>query len=325
MIHRREFLRTSLAMAVADKALAQSPADHFPSRPVRIVVPYGAGTSTDLSSRMLAEGLSKSWNVPVTVENVPAASGMVGTDMVAKLPPNGYNLVMVASNHIINPYLYKGMSFDALKDFTPIAMVGRTQIVMVVNSQSDILNIASLIKKAKASPGKLNYGSAGNGSVGQLNMEQFKLDMAVSITHIPYRAQGQALTDLMAGQVDVALPALGVGLPLVRSGKLRAIGVVSTTRSPFAPEIPTVQEQTGRAMEGIAWWGLLGPKNLPADIVDTINAAIQTQLQAPGNVERMRAQGFEAVLGSPGEMAETMRNDFLRVGHIVKAASIKID
>ncbi|MGE0803403.1 MAG: tripartite tricarboxylate transporter substrate binding protein [Lautropia sp.] len=325
MISRRSAIRAIAASAAACVGTRAYAADKFPVRSIRIMAPYAAGTVTDLSARLIAEGLAKTWGVAVIVENIAAASGIVGTSTIAKSPPDGYNLVMVASNHVINPSLYRDLPFDTIQDFTPITMVAQTQIVLVVSGSSDIRDVNGLLAKARREPGRLNYGSAGNGSVGHLIMEQIKQLTGVFVTHIPYRGQNQALTDLLSGQVDLALPALGVADPFLKSGRMRAIGVVSSRRSTLAPEIPTVQEQIGKPLEGLAWWGLLGPRGMPAELVETIGSAVRTLLRSPAGMDRIRALGADTVASTSEEMAATMRTDLARVAGVVAAAKLKID
>ncbi|GAA5231473.1 tripartite tricarboxylate transporter substrate binding protein [Verticiella sediminum] len=325
MISRRTALKSLAAATLAPISFTAPGAETYPSRPVRIIVPYAVGTATDSTSRLLAEGLAKTWNVPVTVENIAAASGIVGTSTVAKLPGDGYSLVMVAANHVINPHLYRDLPFDPLRDFTPICMVAQTQLAIVVNAQSDIVDLKGLIAAARSNPGRLNYGSAGNGSVGQLVMEQIKQASNTSIVHIPYRGQNQALTDLAGGQVDVAVPALAAVEPLLRSGRLRAIAVTGTQRMRLFPDIPTIEEQIGTPIEGLAWWGLLGPKGIPADIVELIGSAVREQLRVPAMLEQMRTLSAEVLANSAQEMEDMMRADLAKVGQVVTAANIKMD
>ncbi|WP_255592377.1 tripartite tricarboxylate transporter substrate binding protein [Bordetella sp. BOR01] len=325
MISRRTALRALVATSVTPAGFAVLGAEKFPSRPVRIVVPYAVGTATDSTARLLADGLAKVWGVPVAVENIAAASGIVGSSAVAKLPGDGYTIIMVAANHVINPHLYRDLPFDPIRDFTPICMVAQTQVVVVVNASSDLRDLKGLIAESSRNPGRLNYGSAGNGSVGHLVMEQIKQASKVSITHIPYRGQNQALTDLAGGQVDVALPALAAAEPFLRSGRLRAIAVTGSQRSPLFPDIPTIEEQIGRPVEGLAWWGLLGPRGMPADIVEIIGSAVREQLRAPAMLDQMRTLSAEVVASSAQEMEQMMRTDLARVGQVVAAAHLKID
>lgn len=325
MISRRNAVKSLALTAVSGVGIGARAAGRFPTHTVRIVVPYAAGTATDLSARLIAEGLSKAWGVGVVVENLAAASGINGTSVVEKLPPDGYNLLMIATNHVINPFIYRKLPYDSVRDFSPICMVAQTKIALVVNARSDIRDMKDLLDKARQQPGRLNYGSAGNGSVGNLIMEQIKQITHVSITHIPYRGQNQALADLSGGQIDVALPAIGVAAPLIKSGRLRAIGLVSKSRFPLAPDIPTVQAQIGHPVEELAWWGLIGPRGMAPDRVDAINAAVRKQLRTPLVMERMRVLYAEIVGSSPQEMERTIRNDMAEVAEIVRAAQIKIN
>jgi tripartite-type tricarboxylate transporter receptor subunit TctC len=325
MISRRRALDACLAAAALPFTAAVRAADKYPGKPIRLVAPYAPGTATDLTARVLADGLAKVWGVAIPVDNIVGASGVTGTAVVAKAPADGYTLAMIASNHVINPHLYHNLPFDTLRDFTPICMVAQTQIVLVVNASSDIADVKTLLQKARRSPGRINYGSAGNGSVGQLVMEQIKLATNTFITHIPYRGQNQAMADLLGGRIDVALPALGVAEPFLSGGKLRAIGIVSSTRSSFAPDIPTVQEQIGKPIEGLAWWGLIGPKGVPPEVVETIGSGVRAQLRTPAVMERMRSLRAEIIGSSAREMEQTMRADMERVGKVVAAARIRID
>ncbi|HEX4328070.1 MAG TPA: tripartite tricarboxylate transporter substrate binding protein, partial [Burkholderiales bacterium] len=256
-------------------AFAQGAAD-FPAHPVRIVVPFPAGGATDIAARLLAERMAADWKQPVTVDNRPGAGGNIGSDIVAKSAPDGYNLIMgVTGSHAINISLYARMPYDPVKDFEAISQVAVVPNVVVVHPSVPAASLAAFVALAKKEPGKLNYASLGNGTAAHLTMEMFKIAAGIDLTHIPYKGSAPAVADLLAGQVQAMIDGLPSALPHVQAGKLRALAVTSAKRSPAAPDLPTIAESGYPGFSADAWSGLFAPKGTPKAIVDKISLETQ--------------------------------------------------
>ncbi len=262
---RRQFLQLA-AGAVALPAMSRTAqADTFPSRPVHLIVPFPPGGPTDIVARPLAQLLGEEIKESVIIDNRGGAGGSVGANVVAKAAPDGYTLLMATvGTNAINTSLYKTLSYDAVRDFTPIALVASAPVAIVVNPSLPTNDLASLVALAKKEPGKLNYGSAGNGSPGHLTGEMFKAAAGIDVRHVPYKGSAPAVIDLLAGQIQMMFDPLQSVISHVRAGKLRAIAVSSAARSPVAPEVPTIAESGYAGFEMTAWWGVFAPAGLPA-------------------------------------------------------------
>src|SRR6185437_10057035 len=243
--------------------------DTFPSRPIRIVVPFAAGGATDLIARVVGQKLTESLGQAVVVENRPGASGMIGADLVAKAPPDGYTLLMASTAEIaINPSLYSKMSYDPQKDLAPITLAGVTPLILVVNPASPLHSVADIVKEAKAHPGTISFASAGNGSVQHLSGELVKVLTSTDMVHVPYKGAAPALTDVLSGQVTMFFSGMPPAMPHVKSGKLRALAVTTPKRSPAAPDVPTMAEAGVQGFDISNWFGLLAPAGTPPGILD---------------------------------------------------------
>lgn len=296
-------------------------ADSYPSKPLRIVVPYAAGGGTDILARLFAQKLSESWGQPVIVENRPGADGAIGTELIARSPADGYNLVLVVAAHVINPSLKAKMPFDILKDFTPITMVAASPWVVVVSPVVPANNIKELIALAKAQPGKLAFGSSDPSS--RLAGEQFKSMAGVDLQHIPYKGGAPVMADLLGGHVQVSFTSVLTALQHHRSGKLRVLGVAGKNRSPSMPDIPTVVEAGLPGYETSAWYGLYGPSNVPKDIVDKIQKELARISTHPDVRERLLQLGAEPVVNTPAEFAAFTQAEYAKFAKIIKTAGIQ--
>ena len=310
-----------LTAAFAAPALAQS----YPAKPVRIVVPYPPGGPNDIVARTVGQKLSEQLGQPVIVDNKPGASGNIGAESVAKSPADGYTLLLLTTGHTINPSLYPKLGYDLEKDLAPVTQLTAGPMVVVANPSLPAKNIKELISLAKAKPGSLNFGSAGNGSSTHLAPELFSSMAGIKMNHIPYKGSAPALTDLMAGQIQVAFDFMISAMPHVKSGKIKALAVTSTTRSPAAPDLPTVAESGVPGFEVIGWNGLVVPARTPKDAVAKLNAELKKALDQPDTKERFAAQGFSATWTTPEKFGAYIESEHAKWAKVVKDSGAKID
>ncbi len=310
--------------AVAFEAAAQ-PA--WPDKPVRIMVPFAPGGQTDIVGRILAEKYTQVWGKSVLVENRIGASGSIGTEAVAKSPPDGYFLQIAAINtHGANPALFGSkLPYDPVKDFTPIIWAVASINVLVVNPSSPFKNLRELIDFAKANPGKLTYGTAGSGSSMHLFMEVLKMMTGTDMTHVPYKGSAPAGQDVMGNQITMVFDSMPGAWPFVQSGRFKALAVSSAKRSPVAPDVPTVAEQGVPGYDYVSWLGVVGPAGMPRDLVMKINADTNRILQMPDVRERFEKLGTAAVGGTPEEFGAYIRNQVATWHKVVKASGAKVE
>jgi tripartite-type tricarboxylate transporter receptor subunit TctC len=300
-------------------------AESFPSRPVRMIVPYAAGGGADIVGRLIAQRLSESWGQQVVVDNRAGAGGNIGTEIAAHAPADGYTVLLIGPNHTVNVSLYSKLGFDPIKDFAPISLVTSAAYLLVVNPATPIHSVKDLIALAKAQPGKILYASAGNGTAGHLGMELIKTMAGIDMVHVAYKGSPPALTDLMAGRVSVAFDNVLSAAQLVKAGKLRAIAVSTLKRSPAMPEVPTVAESGLKGFEVAVWQGILAPAGTPKPVIDTFNAAIVAVLTRPDMKERMAAYGAEVIASTPQEFAQYMKADLVKWAKVVKTSGARVD
>ena len=325
---RRAVLITGLVL-LPSLVMAQA----WPNKPVRIVVPFAPGGTTDILARALAPELQKAFGQPFIVDNKPGAGGNVGAIDVAKAPADGYHFLMgTVGTHGINVSLYPKLAYDPVKDFVPVTLVAGVPNVLVVNAalaqQHGIQNVADFIRYAKAHPGKLNMASSGNGTSIHLAGELFKTMTGTFMVHLPYRGSGPALLDLIAGNTDLMFDNLPSAMPHIRSGKLRALGVTSAARSAALPEAPTVEEAGGPALKGYeasSWFGLLAPAGTPMDIVNRVQQETAKALASPALRERLQAQGAIPSGITSAEFAKMIDAEIKKWAGVVKASGAKVD
>jgi len=298
-------------------------AQPFPSKVVRLVVPFPAGGSTDIISRALGQKLSEMWGQPVVIDNRPGGSTIIGTDVVAKSAPNGYTLLVTPASFAIVPSLIDKLPYDPAKDFEPITLINTTPLVVVVNLSVQAKSIQELIALAKARPGALNFGSAGAGGSTHLAGELFNVMAGVRIVHIPYKGNAPALTDLVGGHVDLLFNGLTSALPLIKAGKLRPLAVTSLTRSGALPDIPTLDEVGLKGFQAAAWNGLSAPARTPRDVIRRINADVLKVIRSPEFVEHLKAEGSDPVGDSPEQFAAFLREETAKWNKVIKFANIK--
>jgi tripartite-type tricarboxylate transporter receptor subunit TctC len=312
----------ALFACVALGAFAQG----YPNHAIKLVVPFPAAGTTDILARAAAQKLTEALGQSVVVDNRPGAGGNIGSDLVAKSPPDGYTLLMgTVGTHAINPSLYSKMPYDHVKDFVPIVLVAGVPNVLVVNPALPVNSVADLIKLAKEKPGSINFASSGSGTSIHLSGELFKTMAGVDMTHVPYKGSAPALTDLMGGQVQIMFDNLPSSLQQIKAGKLRAIAVTSLTRAPALPNVPTISESGLPGFEASSWFGVLAPAGTPAPVVARINTEINKWLQSADAREKLLAQGAEAAGGSPEQFAAFIRSETEKWAKVVKASGAKVD
>ena len=319
----------SLYVLMAGGALfvnaAAATAQAYPSRPIRIVVPFGAGGGADLVTRFLAQRMTTALGTSVVVDNRPGGGGLIGTQIVATAAPDGYTLVEASATTLAVVPMMTKAPYDALRDLAPITMMGAQPHVVVVHPSVPVKSLQELIAYAKAKPGTLNYASSGNGGPNHLGTELFKLDAGIQMTHIPYKGNGPALTDLLGGQVQVSLLTVAPSLPHIKAGKLRALAATSPERLPVLPDLPTVAELGFPNYEVRSWYGLLAPARTPRPIIARLHQEIASILKQPDAVEALKAQGVDPIGNTPSEFAAHIRNEITRWGRVVKALGLRLD
>jgi tripartite-type tricarboxylate transporter receptor subunit TctC len=311
-----------LALLFALPASAQQ----WPAKPVRFVVPFPAGGTTDIIARLLGERLSQKFGQQFVIENKAGAAGNIGAEAVAKADPDGHTILMgTIGIYSINQHLYPKLGFDAVKDFAPVSLVAKVANVLIVNPGVPAKTVQELVAYAKANPGKLNSGSPGSGSSGHLSIELFKMLTGADIAHVPYRGSAPMLTDLLGGQVQMSIDNLPSALPHIREGRLRALGVTTAQRWPATPDILTVAEQGVAGFEATAWFAVSAPAKTPDAIVQRLSTEIDRIIKVPEMAAKMREQGAEPVGGAPSVLAEHARAETEKWAKVVKTANVKLD
>jgi tripartite-type tricarboxylate transporter receptor subunit TctC len=297
-------------------------------RPIRLIVPYAAGGPIDVTARLMAERVKDSLGT-VIIDNKPGGGGNIGADMIAKAPPDGLTIgISAVATHAINPWLFSKMPYDATKDFAPITQMLRVPNVLVMNAETatrlKINTLADLIAYGKANPGRLNYGSGGNGSAGHLAGEMFKRDAGIFAVHIPYNGGNPAQLALLSGQVDFNFDNLATAAPNIRAGKLKALAVTTLARSPALPEVPPVAD-TLKGFSIDTWWGIVAPAGTPRDVVAKLNQAFVAALNSPEAKTRFAALMAEPVPSTPDEFGKFMKSELVKYEKVVKASGAKVD
>lgn len=307
--------------AIVDTVNAQ---ENYPSRPVSIIVPFTPGGSNDVVARVIGQRLGQIWHQPVIVENKAGAAGSIGTDQVAKAAPDGYKLLITNNNTMsINPVLLPNTPYVVARDFVQVTQLGAVPVVLVVNANVKAKSVKELIDLAKAAPGKLSYASSGSGSPQHLSAELFKSMTGTSIAHIPYKGAAPAITDMLAGQVDLQFGAINSLLPHIRSGKLRALAVGGSRRAALLPDVPTMAEAGLPQYDSEIWLGLAVPAGATPALVNRINTAVARVLEEPAVKEKLAEQGIETRPTTPQEMTMLVEKDTARWASVIKSAGIK--
>ena len=310
-----------LSPAAATDGLA--PGENFPAGPMRIIVPFQAGGSTDMVARALADKLKNRFNQPVVVENRAGANGTVGGAAVAKSAPDGHTMLLVQSGFVSNPILMRNMPYDQARDLAPVSSLASGPMVLVVSPQLPASSVTELISFARQNPGKLNFGSPGIGSLSDLCAQLFNTMAGVTMTHVPYKGSGGALADVLAGRVPVYYMNLVLALPYIKDGRLRALGVTSAQRSPIAPELPTLGEAGLPGYELTTWYGLFVQGATPPAVIAKLQREVAQSLNQSDMKERLAADGMTVVASTPGEFAAFLKLESEKYARIIQAAGIK--
>jgi tripartite-type tricarboxylate transporter receptor subunit TctC len=311
---------TVVALSCLAPAWGQS---DYPNKPIRFIVPFGAGSGTDIVARTLAEPMSKALGQPIVVENRPGAGGTVGAAQVAKAAPDGYTLLIQAAGHVANPSIYPNLPYDTLKDFAGITPLASLPNVLVVSPAKGYKTVKDLVDKAKANPGAMNYASAGVGSATHMNIEILRAAAGFEGVHVPFKGTPEAMTEVVAGRVDVFFAPIAPAIPLIRDGRLQALAVGTATRSPILPDVPTTLEAGYPQSDYIFWVALLAPSATPRAIIDRLNAEALKALAAPEMKEKLAVLGAEAMTMSPNAFDAFLKSEMARMAAVVKAANIK--
>jgi tripartite-type tricarboxylate transporter receptor subunit TctC len=318
--------KTVLATAILATTAAGAFAADYPNKPIRLVVPFSAAGTTDFLARAIAQKLSTNLGTSVVVDNRPGAGGNIGSDMVAKADPDGYTLLLgTVGTHAINASLYKKMPYDTVKDFAPVTLVASVPNIVVVNPSVPVKSIKDLLALAKSKPGNLTFASSGNGSSIHLSGELFKSMAGVDMLHVPYKGSGPAVTDLVGGQVNLMFDNMPSSLPHVKTGRLRAIAVTGSKRSPAVPDLPTIAESGVPGYDSVAWFGVLAPAGTPPAIVNKLNAEIIKVLKSPDVAKRLSSQGAEPAYNTPDEFSAYIKTEMVKWAQVVKASGAQVD
>jgi tripartite-type tricarboxylate transporter receptor subunit TctC len=311
-------------LLVAALGAGAAMAEDFPTRLVRIVIPYPPGGSAEQQARILAQVLSETWKQPVIVENKPGAGTTIGAAYVAKEAADGYTVYFASTSHAISASLYRNLTYDPVKSFAPVSLVAVSPLILSVHPGVKANTMKELIALAKANPGKLNYGSSGSGASPHLAAELFRSRAHIQAVHVPFKGTSPALTALLGGQIDYLFADVAA-IPLYKAGKLRALAVSTAKRSSLLPDVPTVAEQGIPGYEVANWSSLLAPAGTPPEVVERFNTAVVAALKRPEVRERYRAQGYETIGSTPEELGKYLASEVKKYGEIVAEAKIRID
>jgi tripartite-type tricarboxylate transporter receptor subunit TctC len=317
--------RLRLLSALLTCVVASAAAQDYPNRPVRMVVPYAAGGGVDIVARAVSQELAKGIGQPVIVENRTGAGSNIGSDFVAKAAPDGYTLLMASPANAINMSLYRKMPYDTQRDLAPLALVGAVPSVLVVSPALPVKTVAELVALAKEKPGSLNYGSGGSGTSEHLSAEMFKSLAAIDLVHVPYKGGANAMTDVISGQLSLMFTNMLGAMPHVRSGKLKAIAIADSRRSPSLPEVPTFAEAGFKDFEVLVWWGVMAPARTPAPVVTYLNREIVAALGAPELKERLDGMGARIIGGTPEQFGAFVAAEIVRWGRAVQVSGATQD
>ncbi|HZN24895.1 MAG TPA: tripartite tricarboxylate transporter substrate binding protein [Burkholderiales bacterium] len=323
----RKSVRTSALVVAALMAVIATPAtaaDDYPNRPVRLVVAFPPGGAADILGRIAAQQLGTGFGQQVVVDNRGGAAGLIATEIAARANPDGYTLFFTSIPHVINPHLYGKVSYDAIRDFTPIIQFVAVPLMLAGGPSLATKTVKGIIAVAKAKPGQLNYGSAGSGSSSHLAMELFKSMAQVDITHVPYKGTGPLITDMLGGEIAVTIASAVPLTPQVKAGKLRGLGVTGPRRSPAFPDLPAIAE-TVPGYEVVNWFGVVVPAGTPKAVITRVNAELNNALKSPELVKMLNAQTAEAVGGTPEAFGKVIRADYAKWAKVVKQSGARVD
>ena len=322
---RRALIIAAVAMIHGMPSPAMAAEENYPTKAVRIVVPFAPGGSTDSAARSIAQRLGEAWGKPVIVENKPGAGGVVGTEYVSKSAPDGYTILMGTVAHAAAENLYANLPYRLGRDFKGVTEVATSPMVLVVSESFPAKSVSELIEMARANPGKINYASAGAGTASHMSSELFKATAKIDLTNVAYKSSGLALNDVIAGHVPVMFDALFTSLPHIKGGKLRALGVASATRSPIAPEIPTIAERGLPGFESTVWFGFFVPAQTPPGVIAKLNRDTVAILKTEAIKELFLGQGLQAVGSTQAEFDARVLGEIDKWGKVIRSNGIKVE
>ena len=311
----------ALLLALPATVLAQA----WPSKPIRVVVPFPAGGGIDTVARIVVPKMSEALGQPMVIDNRSGAGGTVGTEVVARATPDGHVLLATFASHSMNATLYRDLSYDTEKAFAPISLIATVPNILVVHPSLPAKTVGDLISLARKRPGDINYASVGNGTPAHLSAELFNMMAGVRMTHIPYKGAAASIIGMITGETQLTFTTVLIALPHVKAGKLRPLAVATLARTPLLPEVPTVDQSGLKGYESIAWYGLLAPAGTPGPVVDRLNAELVSSVQTPEVRDNLLRQGTEIVASSPARFAQIIREDIVKWTKVVKAAAVKPD
>jgi tripartite-type tricarboxylate transporter receptor subunit TctC len=320
MIKTGAFLAAALVLT-SSAVRAQT----YPSRQITLIIPFAVGGSNDMVGRAIGKKLTEAWGQPVIVENRSGAGGMIGTSAVAAAPPDGYTLLLVSSTFTINPAIRKSMPFDAIKDFTPVAFVARSPLLVTASNKLPVKSARELLALARSKPDQITYASSGPGSINQISAELIALSAGAKLMHVPYKGGAPALNDLLGGHVDIYVSSLPQVLQLAQSGQVKALAVTSAKRTALLPDVPTLEESGIAGFDLWSWWGIVGPAGMPANVVNALNSEIGKMLNSPELGTFLSNEGAEAETMTPQQFGDLMRLEAERWIKVAHEANISID
>jgi tripartite-type tricarboxylate transporter receptor subunit TctC len=320
MIRTAAFLAAALVLT-SSAVSAQT----YPSRQITLIIPFAVGGSNDMVGRAIGKKLTEAWGQPVIVDNRPGAGGMIGTSAVAAAPPDGYTLLLVSSTFTINPAIKKSMPFDIIKDFTPVAFIARSPLLVTASNNLPVKSARELLALARSKPGQITYASSGPGSINQIAAELIALSAGARLMHVPYKGGAPALNDLLGGHVDIYVSSLPQVLPLAQSGQAKALAVTSARRTALLPDVPTLEESGITGFDLWSWWGIVGPAGMPANVVNALNSEIGKMLTSAELSTFLSNEGAEAEAMTPRQFGDLMRLETERWIKVAHEAHISID
>lgn len=320
---RREIAFVVGLMAATGPGTHSAFAQDYPVKPVRIVAPFSAGGGADSVARLIAEKLSESFGRQVVVDNRPGASNIIGTDLVAKAPPDGYTLLLAINNHVINASLFPKLPYDTERDFAPITLIGINPFILIVHPSLPAQSVQDLVRLARARPGALNYASAGNGTAAHVAAELFNVRAKVKMTHIPYKGVSQAVIDVVSGNVQLMFPSPGSAIAQAKAGRLRLLAVTTRERVKALPDVPTIAESGVPGYEFSNWWGLLAPRGTPDAVVQRLNQEVRRALQQPSVVARLGGESGEPVGSTPDYFRDYLKAETAKYAKLIKEVGLK--
>jgi tripartite-type tricarboxylate transporter receptor subunit TctC len=323
----KNLLAGNIALAVLSVLLSSHGfAQTYPTKPIRMIVPFPAGGGSDTMGRIVGQKLGERLGQQVVVENRPGAGGSIGADAAAKAPPDGYTILLGSTSELVQyPNVNPKIPYNPLRDFAPVVMIGTVPLVLIVHPSLPVKNVKELVALAKTRPGEINFGSAGNGSTTHLAVELFALVTGVKMTHVPYKGSPQAVTDLIAGNVQLGIPTMPAALGFIRANRVKALGVSTGTRTPVLPEVPSLKEAGVTGYDTALWTAVLVPAATPKDIVARLHGEIVKVLELAEVKAALAKQGAEATPGRPEQLGTYMRNELAQWAKVVKAADVKLD